>query len=62
MSAPEHEPMSQMGGNPGETLRVAREQKGWSLQLVAQRLNLPTRRSSTSTGDLVACRHTFARG
>ncbi len=64
MSAPEHEPMSQMGGNPGETLRVAREQKGWSLQLVAQRLNLPTRSvEHIEAGDFGRLPgHTFARG
>lgn len=42
MTAPNHE-MAPMGANPGETLRQARESKGWSLASVAQQLNLTAR-------------------
>ncbi|MCF7202034.1 RodZ domain-containing protein [Pseudomonas oligotrophica] len=64
MSAPNQEPASLAGANPGGSLRAAREQKGWSLQLVAQQLNLPAR----SVEQLEANEfsrlpgHTFARG
>ncbi|KAF1029429.1 MAG: Cytoskeleton protein RodZ [Pseudomonas sp.] len=51
-------------GNPGETLRLARESNGWSLAEVALKLNL----TPTSLGNLEAGAfdklpgHTFARG
>ncbi|EIK53466.1 Cro/CI family transcriptional regulator [Stutzerimonas stutzeri TS44] len=53
-----------MGANPGETLRQARESKGWSLASVAQQLNLTARSvAQIEAGDFSQLPgHTFARG
>lgn len=65
MTAPYQEPASMANHpNPGETLRVARESKGWSLASVAQRLNLSERSlAQIESGDFSQLPgHTFARG
>lgn len=51
-------------GNPGETLRAARESKNWSLASVAKQLNLSERSlSQIEAGDFSQMPgHTFARG
>ncbi|MBA1274356.1 RodZ domain-containing protein [Stutzerimonas azotifigens] len=51
-------------GNPGETLRHAREAKGWSVAAVASQLNLSERLiGQIEAGDFSqAPGHTFARG
>ena len=51
-------------GNPGETLRAARESKNWSLSSVAKQLNLSERSlSQIEAGDFSQMPgHTFARG
>jgi len=53
-----------MGNNPGETLRSAREEKGWTLAAVAQQLNLTERAlARIEAGDFSQLPgHTFARG
>jgi len=63
MTAPNHE-AAPMGANPGETLRQARESKGWSLASVAQQLNLTARSvAQIEAGDFSQLPgHTFARG
>jgi cytoskeleton protein RodZ len=50
--------------NPGETLRIAREQKNWTLAAVAQQLNLSERAlAQIEAGDFSQLPgHTFARG
>lgn len=50
--------------NPGETLRQARESRGWTLQEVAARLNLTTTSlANLESGDFGRLPgHTFARG
>ncbi|MDF3200579.1 helix-turn-helix domain-containing protein [Pseudomonas sp. 1912-s] len=64
MKAAHPEVVAANRGNPGETLRQARESNGWSLAEVALKLNLTT----TSLGNLEAGAfdklpgHTFARG
>ena len=51
-------------GNPGETLRAARESKNWSLPAVAKQLNLSERSlTQIEAGDFSQLPgHTFARG
>lgn len=51
-------------GNPGETLRAARESKNWPLSLVAKQLNLSERSlTQIEAGDFSQLPgHTFARG
>lgn len=63
MTAPNHE-VAPMGANPGETLRQARESRGWSLASVAQQLNLTARSvAQIEAGDFSQLPgHTFARG
>ena len=47
----------------GETLRAARENRGWSLQDVASQLNLTRQMlGDLETGDFGELPHTFARG
>ncbi|KAF1025053.1 MAG: Cytoskeleton protein RodZ [Pseudomonas sp.] len=64
MKAAHPEVVAANRGNPGETLRLARESNGWSLAEVALKLNL----TPTSLGNLEAGAfdklpgHTFARG
>ncbi|WP_120993851.1 RodZ domain-containing protein [Stutzerimonas urumqiensis] len=50
--------------NPGDTLRMAREEKGWSLSAVSLQLNLPERSLiQIEAGDFSKMPgHTFARG
>ena len=64
MTAPHQEPAAPMGANPGETLRTAREGKGWTLAAVAQQLNLTERAlARIEAGDFSQLPgHTFARG
>lgn len=64
MSAPHSEVSAPAGINPGETLRIERENKGWSLSAVAQQLNLSERSlSQIEAGDFSQLPgHTFARG
>ncbi|MCW3148560.1 helix-turn-helix domain-containing protein [Stutzerimonas stutzeri] len=63
MTAPHQESVA-MVANPGETLRTARESKGWSLASVAQQLNLSERSlTQIEAGDFSQLPgHTFARG
>ena len=64
MTAPHQESAAPMGNNPGETLRIAREDKGWPLSAVAQQLNLTERSlARIEAGDFSQLPgHTFARG
>jgi len=64
MTAPHQESAAPMGNNPGETLRIAREEKGWPLSAVAQQLNLTERSlARIEAGDFSQLPgHTFARG
>lgn len=64
MTAPHPESAAPMGNNPGETLRIAREDKGWPLSAVAQQLNLTERSlARIEAGDFSQLPgHTFARG
>lgn len=64
MTAPHQESAAPMGHNPGETLRKAREDKGWTLAAVAQQLNLTERSlARIEAGDFSQLPgHTFARG
>jgi len=64
MTAPHQESAVPMGNNPGETLRSAREEKGWTLAAVAQQLNLTERAlARIEAGDFSQLPgHTFARG
>ncbi len=64
MTAPHQESAAPMGNNPGETLRNAREEKGWTLAAVAQQLNLTERSlARIEAGDFSQLPgHTFARG
>ncbi|MCW8154588.1 helix-turn-helix domain-containing protein [Stutzerimonas stutzeri] len=64
MTAPHQESAAPMGNNPGETLRKAREDKGWTLAAVAQQLNLTERSlARIEAGDFSQLPgHTFARG
>ncbi|MCQ4297009.1 helix-turn-helix domain-containing protein [Pseudomonas stutzeri] len=64
MTAPHQESAAPMGNNPGETLRKAREDKGWPLSAVAQQLNLTERSlARIEAGDFSQLPgHTFARG
>ncbi len=64
MTAPYQESAVPMGNNPGETLRSAREEKGWTLAAVAQQLNLTERAlARIEAGDFSQLPgHTFARG
>lgn len=64
MKGPIHESSATARTNPGETLRNAREAKGWSLGAVAQQLNLSERSlSQIEAGDFSQMPgHTFARG
>ncbi|WP_313054208.1 helix-turn-helix domain-containing protein [Pseudomonas lopnurensis] len=64
MTAPHPESAAPMGTNPGETLRSAREGKGWTLPAVAQQLNLTERAlARIEAGDFSQLPgHTFARG
>ncbi|MBS69157.1 MAG: Cro/Cl family transcriptional regulator [Pseudomonas sp.] len=64
MTAPHPESAAPMGNNPGETLRKAREDKGWPLSAVAQQLNLTERSlARIEAGDFSQLPgHTFARG
>ncbi len=64
MIAPHQESAVPMGNNPGETLRSAREEKGWTLAAVAQQLNLTERSlARIEAGDFSQLPgHTFARG
>ena len=64
MTAPHQESAVPMGNNPGETLRSAREGKGWTLAAVAQQLNLTERAlARIEAGDFSQLPgHTFARG
>ena len=64
MTAPHQESAVPMGNSPGETLRSAREEKGWTLAAVAQQLNLTERAlARIEAGDFSQLPgHTFARG
>ena len=64
MTAPHQESAAPMGNNPGETLRKAREEMGWTLSAVAQQLNLTERSlARIEAGDFSQLPgHTFARG
>jgi cytoskeleton protein RodZ len=64
MTAPHQESAAPMGNNPGETLRIAREDRGWPLSAVAQQLNLTERSlARIEAGDFSQLPgHTFARG
>ncbi len=64
MIAPHTEAAAPTLANPGETLRSARESKGWSLSSVAQQLNLSERSlQQIEAGDFSQMPgHTFARG
>lgn len=64
MIAPNSESAASTLGNPGETLRIARESKGWSLAVVGQQLNLSERSLvQIEAGDFSQMPgHTFARG
>ena len=64
MTAPHQESAAPTGNNPGETLRKAREDKGWTLSAVAQQLNLTERSlGRIEAGDFSQLPgHTFARG
>lgn len=64
MIAPHSEAAAPTLANPGETLRVARESKNWSLSSVAQQLNLSERSlGQIEAGDFSQLPgHTFARG
>lgn len=64
MTAPHQESAAPMGNNPGDTLRNAREEKGWTLAAVAQQLNLTERSlARIEAGDFSQLPgHTFARG